>query len=336
MKGAWFLVFLILPLGSWAEDCWSRVQPGRHEQELRCLLIDWKAGPDSENLKPVLDALFYVYLSSATDLPMRSFFDGMRRMDPEYVSAQRLRDDLIRKYTFDDAADGESSSVWAMAPADAKRLFVLSQTDPASVPLEIAVPMQLAVFDEMDRYFDFNSAFKQPLGSLSAEEYARLLEVLQRMAVLRDPFVYAVNQYHQGVVHLNLGDPAAASENFSRSEESLHSLLASAVDPLIRKRVLRSLAHVCIVQNKDLQAEETYYAILRIDPEDWTSLLELSYVLNKRGECKEPSLWVEATLPHDEKLFEVVVHCGSHILPEPVYPTEPPAIAAFWASSYFV
>ena len=329
--GVLFLVVVMLPLGVCAEDCWKDVQPGRHDQELRCLFLDWKAQPDSENLKQVLDSLFYVYLSSSADPEMKSFFDGMRRSDPKYIPVLQFRADLIAKYTFDDVADGERSSVWAMAPADAKRLFVLSQTHPGSVPREIAVPMQLSVFDEIDRYFDFNSAFKQPLGSLSVEEYARLLEVLQRMAALQDPFVYAVNQYHQGIVRTNLGDFLASRENFSRSEFALHSLITSAADPLSRKRFLLMQAHVCIVQDKDLLAEESYYDILRIDPEDWTSLLELSYVLNKRGECSEPSLWVEATLPHNEKLFEVVVHCGTHTLPEPLYPTEPPAIALLHA-----
>lgn len=326
-----FLFLLLVPALSLADECWSTVQPGQHSQELRCQTLDWRAHPDAEHLKQILDTLFYVYLSDANQPEMKAFFDGMRASDPRYAQAFQMRADLIRKYTFDVPSPGESSALWAMPAFDAKRLFVLSLTEPGALPADIASAMHLAVYDELDRYFDLKSAFRHGDASLRAADYARLLEILQRMAAFRDPFLYAVNQTYQALAHRSLNQPEQAGVNLEASHRVLDSLLLTAKDPLSRKRILRTLALTNLVQGKELEAEQCFYSILRIDPEDWNSILDLSYVLNQRGECSEPAVWIEASLKHDQQLFDVVVHCGSRGIPEEEYPTEPPAIASLLA-----
>jgi hypothetical protein len=240
----------------------------------------------------------------------------------------KYKDELIKRYTFDGSGSIETTELWAMQPYDAKRLFVLSQTDPSSLPKDINAAMYMAIYDEIERYFYLNSIHNDDLGALPASEYLRLQEILTRMAWADDPFLKATNLIYRGLVSLNLAEKSSALDYVSQSCELLSGMLYRANEKLSRKRILRTRALANAIQGDLLKVESDYFSILKLDPEDWDALMDLSYLLNKRGECPERGIWIEASIKRDQEQFDVVVHCGNQTYPEESFPTEPPAIAS--------
>jgi tetratricopeptide (TPR) repeat protein len=293
--------------------------------DLKCKYVQWEKNPTKSNLVPLLRSLFYLYASNGEDPTMKKFFDGMRKGNPPFSYALSFRDELIRKYTFDDAEMDETSGIWAMQSYDARVLFVLTQTEPQIVPLDITSAMYLAVYDEFRRFFCLQMD-KDSIGILPASEYLRLLEILQRMDRVSDPFLKSTNMLYQGIVNINLQKNADAILNVSR--ELLDKCLHSVDGALSKKRILRSRAEVNIALQNTLEAQADYYKILKIDPHDPTALLELSYLLSQRGECKERGVWIEASILSNQTEYEIVVHCGNQLYEiEEQYLTEPPVIA---------
>jgi tetratricopeptide (TPR) repeat protein len=326
LRAGIFLFLFFLSSFASASECWKHVQMGQHDQELACALQEWNADTDVQDLNRLLDALFYVYVSKTDNNDVKKFYDGLRGGRYQYAKALEMKSRLLSKYTFDEQVV-ESAATWSMSPVDARRLFVLTQVDPQSVPYPISVSMQLAVYDEVDRYFNLNSAQQGQTGTLPASEYIRLLVVLQRMASASDEFLYAVNRYHQGLVWTHLHRSREAAADLDEAVRVLRSLSSTAREPVSRKRILHALAPAATLRGNYLEAEQSYFSLLRMDPNDWSALLELSYLLNRRGECSERSVWIEASLLPKHDLFDIVIHCGSHEIPDPEYPTEPPAIA---------
>ena len=215
-----------------------------------------------------------------------------------------------------------------MQPFDAKRLFVLSQTDPRSVPKDINAAMYMAVYDEMESYFYLNSIRNDEFGVLPASEYLRLQEVLTRMAWIDDPFLKATNLIYRGLASLNLAQQSTGLNYVSQSCQTLSEMLTTTKEKLSKKRILRTRAVANAILGELVKAESDYFSILKLDPEDWNALLDLSYLLNKRGECPERGIWIEASIMRNQDQFDIVIHCGNQTYPEEYFPTEPPAIAS--------
>jgi tetratricopeptide (TPR) repeat protein len=328
MKSFFFLLFFLLFTYLAAADCWKDVTPGQHSKEIKCFFEDWKRFSSQQNLKSLIDSVFYVYITDGQNPSMKMFFDGMRSGDPRFADVFKFKNEIIKRYTFDNAGSTQTTELWAMQPFDAKRLFVLSQTDPASVPRDITAAMYMAIYDELERYFYLNSIHNNEFGVLPASEYLRLQEILARMAWVDDPFLKATNLIYRGLVSLNLAQRTTGLNYASDSSEILSEMLSTAVEKLSKKRILRTRALANAILGELLKAESDYFAILKLDPEDWDALLDLSYVLNRRGECSERGIWIEASLLKGKDQFDIVVHCGNQTYPEETFPTEPPAIAS--------
>lgn len=328
MKGFYFFLFFLSFTYSAAADCWKDVTPGQHTKEIKCFFEDWERSSSRQNLKNLIDSVFYVYLTDGQNPSMRMFFDGMRADDPRFADVFKYKDEIIKRYTFDDFGRIETTELWAMQPNDAKRLFVLAQTDPSSVPGDINAAMYMAIYDEIERYFYLNSIHNNEFGVLPASEYLRLEEILARMAWPDDPFLKATNLIYHGLVSLNLAQRSTGLNYVSESCQLLSNMLSNAKEKLSRKRILRTRALANAILGELSKAESDYFAILKIDPQDWDALLDLSYLLNKRGECPERGIWIEASIMKDQEQFDIVVHCGNQTYPEEYFPTEPPAIAS--------
>jgi hypothetical protein len=299
--------------------------------DLKCKYVQWEKNPSKSNLAPLLRLLFYVYSSNGEDPTMKRFFDGMRKGNAPFTQALSFRDELIRKYTFEDEDVSEASAIWAMQAYDARMLFVLTQTDPEIVPPDITAAMYLSVYEEFKRYFCLD--LDKDFGILPASEYLRLLEILRRMDRLNDPFMKSANLLYQGIVNLNL--KSDAQEVLTRSRELLNSCFDSADGVLSKKRILRSRAEVNVALQNTLEAQSDYYKILKIDPHDSTALLELSYLMSQRGECKERGVWIEALIRSNQTEYEIVIHCGNQLYEiEEEYPTEPPVIASLFTFGF--
>jgi hypothetical protein len=295
--------------------------------DLKCKYDSWLHKPTKTNLIPLLRSLFYVYATDGQDPSMKAFFDGMRKGDDAFFQAMLFKRELIRKYTFtDEYQEIESSGIWAMQTYDARMLFVLSQTDPQSVPSDITAAMYLSIYDEFKRYFCLQLD-QDSIGVLPPSEYLRLNEILKRMNWINDPFLKSTNLLYQGLVNINLNSGNEARAVLSRSRELLDSCFEDADGLLSRKRILRVRAGVSFALNDLLNAQADYYRILKIDPNDATALLELSYILTQRGECKERGVWIEASILSTQKEYDVVIHCGNQLEFEEEYFTEPPVIA---------
>jgi hypothetical protein len=323
-------IFSAFPLFA---SCNEEDTQSNSSMDLKCKYVQWEKNPIKGNLVPLLRSLFYVYSSNGEDPTMKKFFDGLRNGGAPFTHAILFRDELIRKYTFEDEEVRESSSIWAMQIYDARMLFVLTQTDPQVVPSGITSAMYLSVYDEFKRYFclDLDKEF----GILPASEYLRLLEILHRMDRLSDPFMKSANLLYQGIVNLNLKTDAQVVLN--RSRELLTGCFESANEVLSKKRILRSRAEVNVALQNTLEAQSDYYKILKIDPQDGTALLELSYLLSQRGECKERGVWIEALIRSNQTEYEIVIHCGNQLHEiEEEYPTEPPVIAMIGARTFSV
>jgi tetratricopeptide (TPR) repeat protein len=328
MKSFLFLLLVLFLAGTAAADCWKDVTPGQHSKEIRCYYEDWQRSSSRENLKNLVDSVFYVYLTDGQNPSMKMFFDRMRAGDPGFSDVFKYKDELIKRYTFDGSGSTESTELWAMQPYDAKRLFVLAQTEPDSIPRDINAAMYMAVYDEIERYFYLNSIHNNEFGVLPAPEYSRLQEILGRMAWVEDPFLKATNLIFRGLVSLNLAEKSAGMNYVSNSTDLLSRILPNASEKLSKKRILRTRALANAILGELVKAESDYFSILKLDPEDWDALMDLSYLLNKRGECAERGIWIEASMKRDQDQFDVVVHCGNQSYPEESFPTEPPAIAS--------
>jgi hypothetical protein len=162
-------------------DCWKNVQPGQHSAELNCLYLDWEKNPGRQNLTRLIQTLFYVYISESQNPAMRRFFDGMRAA--RFEEALLLREELIRRYTFDEPASPETASLWAMPAYDARILFVLSQTDRSTIPFAISCAMHLTIYEEIERYFSLNSFRRR--CNINDHIFAVILDVKQLSSVLR-------------------------------------------------------------------------------------------------------------------------------------------------------
>jgi hypothetical protein len=324
-----FCILLFICLANSANaDCWKDVTPGQHSKEVKCFFEDWERTPSRQNLKNLIDSIFYVYVTDGQNSSMKMFFDGMRSGDPRFVDVFEYRNEIIKRYTFDDSASTETTELWAMQPFDAKRLFVLSQTDPRSVPKDINAAMYMAIYSEIESYFYLNSIHNDEFGVLPASEYLRLQEVLTRMAWVEDPFLKATNLIYRGLVNLNLAQQSIGLSYVSQSCQTLNEMLTTAKEKLSKKRILRTRAVANAILGELVKAESDYFSILKLDPEDWNALMDLSYLLNKRGECPERGIWIEASIMRNQDQFDIVIHCGNQTYPEEYFPTEPPAIAS--------
>jgi len=332
MKSFFYLLLFLSLTCAAAADCWKDVTPGQHSKEIKCYYEDWQRSSSRENLKNLIDSVFYVYLTDGQNPSMKMFFDRMRANDPGFSDVFKYKDELIKRYTFDGSGSTETTELWAMQPYDAKRLFVLAQTDSASIPKDINAAMYMAVYEEIERYFYLNSIHNNELGVLPASEYLRLQEILARMAWVEDPFLKATNLIYRGLVSMNLAEKSAGLSYVSDSCELLSEMLPTASEKLSKKRIFRTRALANAILGELVKAESDYFSILKLDPEDWDALMDLSYLLNKRGECPERGIWIEASIKRDQEQFDVVVHCGNQTYPEEVFPTEPPAIASLFLS----
>src|SRR5262245_5404396 len=228
MKSFLFLLLFLSLTYSAAADCWKDVTPGQHSKEIKCYYEDWQQSSSRENLKNLIDSVFYVYLTDGENLSMKLFFDRMRAEDPGFSDVIKYKDELIKRYTFNDSSSTKTTELWAMQPYDAKRLFVLAQTDPASVPKDINAAMYMAVYDEIERYFYLNSIHNNEFGVLPASEYLRLQQILARMAWVEDPFLKATNLIYRGLVSMNLAQKSDGLDYVSNSCELLGEMLSTA------------------------------------------------------------------------------------------------------------
>ena len=318
------LLLLALPAGSVFAACVEEVYPGDHAAALSCELKSWEENPQSVDLRSLVQSAFYVYITQENHAAMNRFLTLLRAGRGNLLE---LRQKLIHKYSFDDFEPTESSAIWAMVPHDARLLYVLSRTNPGSVSGEIEAAMKLAVYDELERFFLLGLAQNQTFGSLPQSEYTRLKGVLEEMGDSADPFLYALNRYYQGIACMNLGGQEEGSEMIAEARTILKNLLEISDERLSRKRILRSLAAANDVLENEEEAKADYYALLKMDPQDWTAIMNLSYLLNEKGECGEVSIWVEATLPPRQDFFDIVIHCGSREIPAEEFATEAPVIA---------
>ena len=300
--------------------------------DLKCKLMNWEEQPTKSNLIPLLRSLFYVYASNGEDQTMKKFFDGMRKGDQSFSHAISFRDELLLKYTFADSSNVETSGIWVMQAYDARMLFILTQTDPYSISRDITAAMYLSVYDEFKRFFCLQMD-SDSIGILPANEYVRLLEILRRMDWLHDPFLKSTNLMYQGIVNINLQARTEADKSLNQARELLDRCFDTADGKLSKKRILRSRAAVNFALENMIEAQSDYYRILKIDPEDGTALLDLSYVLNERGECKERGVWIEASIRSDQTEYEIVIHCGNQLYEFDEYVTEPPAVARLFGLS---
>ena len=323
-----FLILLFLSFTySAVADCWKDVTPGYHSKEVKCFFEDWERSSSQQSLKNLIDSIFYVYITDGQNPSMKMFFDRMRSGDPRFADVFKYKAEIIQRYTFDDSESTETTELWAMQPLDAKRLFVLSQTDPDSVPKDINAAMHMAVYDEIESYFYLNSIHNDEFGVLPAPEYLRLQEILTRMAGVDDRFLKATNLIYRGLVSLNLAQKSTGLNYVSVSCQTLSEMLITAKEKLSKKRILRTRAIANAILGELLKAETDYFSILKLDPQDWNALMDLSYLLNKRGECPERGIWIEASIKRNQDQFDIVIHCGNQTYPEEYFPTEPPAIA---------
>jgi tetratricopeptide (TPR) repeat protein len=325
MRAVLAILFLLaLPAQSVFASCMEQVYPGDHAATLGCQLKSWEENPQNVNLRSLVQSAFYVYVTQENHPAMNRLLTLLRAGRGGLLE---LRKQLIQKYSFDDFEPTESSAIWAMIPQDARLLYVLSRTNPSSVSGEIEAAMKLAVYDELERFFLLGLAQNQTFGSLPQPEYVRLKVVLEEMDDSADPFIYALNRYYQGIACRNLGGEPEGSAMIAEARTILKNLLEISPERLSRKRILRSLAAANDVLENEEEAKADYYALLKIDPQDWTAIMNLSYLLNEKGECGEVSIWVEATLPPRQDFFDIVIHCGSREIPEEEFATEAPVIA---------
>jgi hypothetical protein len=130
------------------------------------------------------------------------------------------------------------------------------------------------------------------------------------------------------MVLLNLGRNSEGTQLLLKTRRGFEDCLMDASQKLAQKRILLSLAAIDLVLGNQNQAEEDYIWILKIDPQDWNALINLSYLLNDQKKCSEESVWVEATIRSDQEFFDVVLHCGSQEIPLHDFENGKPVVAS--------
>jgi len=281
-----------------------------------CVDCGWQ---DRDQLNQALPAIFYAYLNHGNDPAMQTFFNEMR--SGKLPAAFALRQELIERYQGAEIIPG----------FDAKKLFVLSATDPSSVPSETTKAMYLSIYDEIRQMFALSLALRHQFGIFPAREYSRPLEIVRRMSAPPDPYLKALNTYYQGLLLLNQGLDGMSMISDARCE--FESYLDQTIEKSWQKRILLQMAEADLILGNEREAEGYYLWVLKIDPNDWDGLINLSYLLREQGVCSDPGIWVEASIKSTWAYYEVVIHCGNIEIPDD--PTGPPftADAEFSSSS---
>jgi tetratricopeptide (TPR) repeat protein len=292
-----------------------------------CLYSKWKTQPTRQHLRELLTPLFHVYISDSKNRSMRAFFDDLRAGNYSPVVGSFKRE-LIAHYTFGAPTIRETAALWTMQPGDAINLYLLFQIDLSGLPDEISRAMQLAVYDQIRLSFSLESALRQQYAYLSPEEYVRLLEILRRMSWTHDSFLKGLNTYYQAVTLLNLGRIVDGRNLLAQTREGLEQCLMDADQKLSQKRILGLLASVDQVLKNYPDAENDYLWILKIDPQDWNALINLSYLLNQTQKCMDHSIWVEAEIRSDQEFYDITIHCGSQELVPEDFDNGKPVVAS--------
>lgn len=326
-KIRFFLLSFLTIAGEVPASCYEEAIAEKQPPLIQCLYKKWKEEPSRQNLKELLHPLFYVYLSDGNSPPLHAFFEDLRKHSPSLTELEYLKKELVRRYTFAGNPIRETAALWAMQPADARAIFLLFLTTPQDLSDEISRAMQLAVYDQIREVY-FKSVLNRQFGYFPPSEYFRLHEILKRLSWSHDPYLKSLNRYYQGVVLLNLGQNKEGAELMMKAREGLEECLMNAKQKLAQKRILSNLADIELVVGNRSEAEQDYIWILRIDPQDWNALMNLSYLLNDQKKCSEESVWVEATIRSDQEFFDVVLHCGSQEIPFPDSEPEGPVVAS--------
>lgn len=275
------------------------------------------AWQDRDQLNQALPGIFYSYLNNGNDPVMRTFFDEMR--SGKLPVATSLREELIEQYQGAEIIPG----------FDAKKLFVLSATDPSSVPPDTTRAMYLSVYEEIRRMFALSFAVRHQYGILPVQEYLRPLEIVRRMSAPSDRYLKAVNMYYQGMLLLNQGSDGLSLISSARGE--FESCLYQAKEKFWQTRILLQIAEADVVLGNEKEAEMYYSWVLKIDPNDWDGMLNLSYLLRERGVCRDPGIWVEASIKSTWQYYDIVIHCGNIEIPDD--PSGYPSMACGESSS---
>jgi hypothetical protein len=262
---------------------------------------------DAQNLKQLLDRLYFVYLSDGMSKALKLFFAN----SVEEPSVAQLRNDLIKKYTFHEEAFPETAALWVMPDWDARRLFLLQQADRDSIPDEISRAMFKTVYGDIERCFGLDVAPEHRAVVFPLPEYRRLMEIMIRNSGHHDPYLKSWNLYCQGLIYLKLAKTAQGFHSLQVSKDYLNKSFESAQTPLAQKIILLRAAHTDQMLGKFKIAEEIYLKILRMDPQDGGALIELSILLKKTNQCEETGIWIEASKTKDQDLFDITIHCGS-------------------------
>src|SRR5207247_5756385 len=112
---------------------WNDVLPGQYGRILDCSYTDWKNHPNDATLHPLLQNLFYVYFTDGTNKTMRKIFEESRKDTPLASALLAFRRQLIERYEPAVAHNQGTSAIGGLPQTDAAFLFILSQTDPASI-----------------------------------------------------------------------------------------------------------------------------------------------------------------------------------------------------------
>jgi hypothetical protein len=137
---------------------------------------------------------------------------------------------------------------------------------------------------------------------------------VRRMSAPSDPYLKALNSYYQGLLLLNQGLDGIPMISDARCE--LEGYLDQVIEKSSQKRVLLQLAEADLILGYEKEAEEYYWWVLKIDPNDWDGLINLSYLLREQGVCSDPGIWVEASIKSTWAYYEVVIHCGNIEIPD--------------------
>ena len=328
MRKLVFFLILFLTLSSKVHSsCWSDAVPGQYGKILQCAFQDWKDHPDRKNTLQLLNDLYYVYFTDGTDKSMKSFFDGLRQGNPDFVSAATIKNQLIERYRSIYEAEVETPALPMMPQSDALALFVLSQTDPQSVPSQITQATYLTVYRHAEVLFALGLATSNQFGLLPPGEYIRMLEIVKRMSWISDPYMKAMNHYFQAVLFYNMKDTMQGKSLMIRAAVEFEHCLEMSQQTLSKKRILMRLADANAVLQDWEKAEDAFVSILKMDPQDWDALMGLSRVLYRDGKCEEPGVWVEASIKSNQERFELTIHCGNREYHEEEPEREEPVLA---------
>ncbi|PWT90577.1 MAG: hypothetical protein C5B54_06920 [Acidobacteria bacterium] len=292
-------------------SCWDKVVPGDYSRALDCYWKDFDRFPDRDHLVAMLPTLFYVYWNQGNSDAANSFLVTLQTK--KYTVLGQLRDELA----------GEYEGAVIFPPQDAKMLFLLYRTDPEDVPRDVRRAVELTVYQQIRTMFALSFSLSHQYGVLKPQEYARALEIVQQMSQ-DDPYLLALNRYYQGLLLMNEGNKEDALIQFICAREQLLSCLANATEKYWKRRIFSDLAEVDLMLGNLEEAESYYTWILKMDPQDWDAMMNLSYILRDKGVCAEPGIWVEASIKSHQEFYDVVIHCGNIEVPEEELETTTP------------